>query len=171
MVRGARLDCAEVQFHRTTRRSNRTGKFIASFSPVNGKKLATHNRLTARRSSTSRSGVLQQKTTFFWASSASPDISLAVKPTSEIARSQLQYAEKSSNLADGNTAKCPTPIPYNDLATGVRYAAIAGITPAKVPTKINPGIIHGSHDELKLNQSIRTPVAGIVHGLLNGPKA
>ena len=31
--------------------------------------------------------------------------------------------------------------------------------------------MNGSNDELKLNQSIRTPVAGIVQGLLNGPSA
>jgi hypothetical protein len=32
-------------------------------------------------------------------------------------------------------------------------------------------MIHASQLEWILNQSIRTPVEGIVHGLLNGPNA
>jgi hypothetical protein len=94
-----------------------------------------------------------------------------VKPTSKNSPSDAPARRKIVKLRGRERWEYLKCIPYNDLATGVLYAEIAGITPANVPTKISPGIIHGSHDELKLNQSIRTPVAGIVHGLLNGPKA
>ena len=126
-----------------------TGKCIASFPPVNGK----NRRHTKHRSQPARHRPMTH---------GNFSKSIPIRPFLPPTKTPIHHSNRRSQ------ANC---LPYRDLETLLRYAETAGITPANVPTKINPGIIQPSQYEFQLNHSIRTPVAGIVHGLLIGPNA